>query len=159
MPLLCAGIRVGEGDIPKSVRCCGKEVRVNANWSSISPREKLLSPAVDFTARHAETEDEQSNTASCMSTDPAEGRVVLVVGVNLERALFTSLMRCKRISQFPGFTDDWFSFLSKNLCQDTTKSNALQSTVDSPSDLGHFASVMEVVPEVFEAAGQFEMFS
>ena len=34
-----------------------------------------------------------------------------------------------------------------------------QSTVDSPSDLGHFASVMEVVPEVFEAAGQFEMFS
>ena len=53
---------------------------------------KLLTQALaaptqwGLTARDAETEDElQSDTASCMSTDPSEGRVVSVVGANLEQ--------------------------------------------------------------------------
>ena len=62
------------------------------------------------TSRDAETEDEQSDTASCMSTDPAKGRVVSVVGANLE--------------QVPTHVID-----------------ALQ----------------EDLPEVFEAAGRFEL--
>ena len=33
----------------------------------------------------------------------------------------------QEISQLPGGTYDWFSFLRKNLCQVTTRSNPLQS--------------------------------
>ena len=36
-------------------------------------------------------------------------------------------LRCKRIYQFPGGTDDWFSFPRKNLFRVTTTSNPLQS--------------------------------
>ena len=43
------------------------------------------------------------------------------------KSLLLSLMRCKRIYQFPEGTDDWFSFPRKNLCRVTTTSNPLQS--------------------------------
>ena len=81
----------------------------------------------DLTARDAETEDEQSDTASCMSTDPAEGRVVSVIGANLERVPSHAIDALQEDLQFPGGTDDWFSFLRMNVCQVTTRSNPLQS--------------------------------
>ena len=61
-------------------------------------------------------------------------------------------MRCKRIYQFPGGTEGL-------VCRghDHVEPTAVDSPADSPSDSGHSASVMEAVPEVFEAARRFEL--
>ena len=110
----------------------------------------------DLTARDVETEDEQSDIASCMSTGPAEGRVVSVVGANLEQvpthvidALQEDLPVSRRHRRLVLVSAQ--ELVSSH---DQVEPTAVDSPADSPSDSGHSASVMEVVPEVFEVAGR-----
>ena len=113
----------------------------------------------DLTARDAETEDEQSDTASCMSTDPAEGRVVSVVGANLEQAPTHVIDALQEDLPVSRRHQRLVLVSARELVSshDQVEPTAVDSSADSPSDSGHSASVMEVVPEVFEAAVRFEL--
>ena len=164
------GIRVGEATNPGPSDVAPTQWDSGAEFSSerfdLTQREVVVEEAShpnpsqvaptqwDLTARDAETEDEQSDTASCIST-PAEGRV----GANLEQlpthvidALQEDLPVSRRHRRLVlVFAQEFVS------SHDQVEPTAVDSPADSPSDSGHSARVMEVVPEVFEAAGRFEL--
>ena len=127
----------------------------HSSGRSFSPR-----PEWDLTERDAETEDElQSDSASCMSTDPSEGRVVSVAGADLEQvptpvidALQEDLPVSRRHRRLV-----LVSTPEPVSSHDHVEPTAVDSPADSPSDSGYSASVTEAVPEVFEAAGRFEL--